>query len=77
MEKSNGSTGMLYWYMSPGVVAEFDLSGNLKSEYVFFASTRVACKDFPGRDCLVLLLRPPEDGAKDYRAAGSRKKLST
>jgi RHS repeat-associated protein len=34
--------------MIPGVVAESDLSGNLKSEYVFFAGERVARKDFPG-----------------------------
>ena len=34
--------------MSPGIVAESDLSGNLKSEYVFFDGERVARKDFPG-----------------------------
>jgi RHS repeat-associated protein len=45
--KSNGTTGMLYWYMSPGIVAESDLSGNLQSEYVFFDGERVARKDFP------------------------------
>jgi RHS repeat-associated protein len=33
--------------MSPGIVAESDLSGNLKSEYVFFDGERVARKDFP------------------------------
>jgi RHS repeat-associated protein len=48
VEKSNGSTGTLYWYMSPGIVAESDLSGNLQSEYVFFDGERVARKDFPG-----------------------------
>jgi len=48
VEKSNGTTGTLYWYMSPGVVAESDLSGNLQSEYVFFDGERVARKDFPG-----------------------------
>jgi RHS repeat-associated protein len=47
VEKSNGSTGTLYWYMSPGIVAESDLSGNLQSEYVFFDGERVARKDFP------------------------------
>ena len=26
-KKSNGSTGTLYWYMAPGVVAESDLAG--------------------------------------------------
>jgi RHS repeat-associated protein len=47
VEKSNGSTGTIYWYMSPGIVAESDLSGNLQSEYVFFNGERVARKDFP------------------------------
>jgi RHS repeat-associated protein len=49
--KANGTTassGTLYWYMTPGVVAESDLAGTLKSEYVFFDSERVARKDFPG-----------------------------
>jgi RHS repeat-associated protein len=34
--------------MTPGIVAESDLSGNLQSEYVFFGGERVARKDFPG-----------------------------
>jgi RHS repeat-associated protein len=41
-------TGTLYWYMSPGIVAESDLQGHLQSEYVFFDGERVARKDFPG-----------------------------
>jgi RHS repeat-associated protein len=48
--KANGtsaSSGTLYWYMTPGVVAESDLAGTLKSEYVFFDGERVARKDFP------------------------------
>jgi RHS repeat-associated protein len=45
VKKSNGSTGTLYWYMSPGIVAESDLSGNLTSEYVFFSGERVARRD--------------------------------
>ena len=51
VRKSNGnaaSSGTLYWYMTPGVVAESDLAGTLKSEYVFFNGERVARKDFPG-----------------------------
>jgi RHS repeat-associated protein len=48
VEKSNGTTGTLYWYMSPGIVAESDLSGNLQSEYAFFDGERVARRDFPG-----------------------------
>jgi RHS repeat-associated protein len=48
VEKSNGSTGTIYWDMTPGVVAESDLSGTLQSEYVFFDGQRVARKDFSG-----------------------------
>ncbi|HLJ26020.1 MAG TPA: RHS repeat-associated core domain-containing protein [Candidatus Angelobacter sp.] len=48
VEKSNGSTGTIYWYMSPGIVGESDLTGSLKSEYVFFDGERVARKDLPG-----------------------------
>ncbi len=53
VEKSNGSTGTIYWSMSPGIVAESDLSGNLQSEYVFFDGRRVARKDFSGNATLV------------------------
>jgi len=51
VRKSNGNlatNGTLYWYMTPGVVAETDLAGTLKSEYIFFDGERVARKDFPG-----------------------------
>jgi RHS repeat-associated protein len=47
VKKTNGSTGTLYWYMSPGIVAESDLLGVLKSEYVFFDGERVARRDNP------------------------------
>jgi RHS repeat-associated protein len=47
VEKSNGTTGTLYWYLTPGVVAESDLAGNLQAEYVFSNGQRVARKDFP------------------------------
>jgi RHS repeat-associated protein len=47
VKKANGATGTIYWYMTPGVVAESDLSGSLTSEYVFFGGQRVARKDFP------------------------------
>jgi RHS repeat-associated protein len=47
VKKANGSTGTLYWYMSPGIVAESDLNGVTQSEYVFFDGERVARKDFP------------------------------
>jgi RHS repeat-associated protein len=47
VEKSSAGTGTLYWYMAPGVVAESDPIGNLKSEYVFFNGQRVARRDFP------------------------------
>ncbi|HEX3085708.1 MAG TPA: RHS repeat-associated core domain-containing protein, partial [Pyrinomonadaceae bacterium] len=48
VRKSNGTlaaNGTLYWYMTPGVVAETDLAGTLKSEYVFFDGERVARRD--------------------------------
>src|SRR5450432_256565 len=47
VKKTNGSTGTIYWYMTPGIVAESDLSGTLKSEYVFFDGERVARRDLP------------------------------
>jgi RHS repeat-associated protein len=46
--KSNGNlaaNGTLYWAMTPGVVAETDLAGTTKSEYVFFGGERVARRD--------------------------------
>jgi RHS repeat-associated protein len=48
VRKSNGNlaaNGTLYWYMTPGVVAESDLAGTLKSEYLFFDGERVARRD--------------------------------
>ena len=48
VRKSNGNlaaNGTLYWYMTPGVVAETDLAGTLKAEYVFFDGERVARRD--------------------------------
>src|SRR6185437_3767619 len=47
VKKSSGSTGTLYWYMTPGIVGESDLSGTMKSEYVFFNGERVARRDYP------------------------------
>jgi RHS repeat-associated protein len=48
VRKSSGSTGTLYWYMTPGIVGESDLSGNLTDEYVFFDGERVARKSTNG-----------------------------
>ena len=48
VKKSNGGsppTGTLYWYMTPGIVGESDLAGNLKTEYVFFGGKRIARRD--------------------------------
>jgi RHS repeat-associated protein len=45
VKKSNGATGTLYWYASPGIIAESDLSGNIQHEYVFFGGERIARKD--------------------------------
>ncbi|HET9182504.1 MAG TPA: RHS repeat-associated core domain-containing protein [Candidatus Angelobacter sp.] len=42
VKKTNGSTGTLYWYGLPGTMAESDLSGNLKSEYIFVNGKRAA-----------------------------------
>jgi uncharacterized protein RhaS with RHS repeats len=48
VRKSNASTGTLYWYMTPGIVGEGDLSGNLTDEYIFFDGERVARKSTNG-----------------------------
>ena len=48
VKKANGTTPpicTLYWYMTPGIVAESDLAGTLISEYVFFSGERVAQRD--------------------------------
>src|SRR6185312_788859 len=42
VKKSSGSTGTLYWYGLPGIMAESDLSGILKSEYIFVNGKRAA-----------------------------------
>jgi RHS repeat-associated protein len=50
VRKSNGNlaaNGTLYWSMTPGVVAETDLAGTIKSEYIFFDGERVARRDGP------------------------------
>jgi len=49
VKKTNGTTGTLYWYMTPGIVAESDVTGTLKSEYVFFDGERVARRDLVWR----------------------------
>ena len=46
VKKSGGGLSTLYWYMTPGIVAESDSAGQLKSEYVFFNGERVARRDF-------------------------------
>src|ERR1700733_1574298 len=46
VEKSNASGGTLYWRAISGqTIAESDLSGNITSEYVFFAGRRIARRD--------------------------------
>jgi RHS repeat-associated protein len=47
-KSSSSSTGTLYWYMTPGIVGESDLSGNLTDEYVFFDGERIARKSTNG-----------------------------
>ncbi|HEY2390212.1 MAG TPA: RHS repeat-associated core domain-containing protein [Candidatus Angelobacter sp.] len=48
VKKSNITTGTLYWYMTPGIVGESDLSGNLTDEYIFLGGERVARKSTNG-----------------------------
>ncbi len=51
VRKSNGNlagNGTLYWYMTPGIVAETDLAGNNSHQYVFFNGQRIARKDSNG-----------------------------
>ena len=48
VEKTNGSTGTIYWYGAPGIVLETDLLGNPQSEYVFFGGSRIARRDVSG-----------------------------
>jgi len=48
VKKTSNGMGTLYWYMTPGIVGESDLSGNLKTEYIFFDGERVARRDYPG-----------------------------
>ena len=45
VEKASAGAGTLYWYGLPGVLAESDLSGTIKSEYIFFNGQRVARRD--------------------------------
>jgi RHS repeat-associated protein len=44
---TNPTSGTLYWYMTPGIMAETDLAGTVKSEYIFFDGERVARRDGP------------------------------
>ncbi|HWP84692.1 MAG TPA: RHS repeat-associated core domain-containing protein [Terriglobia bacterium] len=45
VKKSNGT---LYWYNPQGeLLAESDLSGNLRSEYIYFNGRRIARRDVP------------------------------
>jgi RHS repeat-associated protein len=49
VEKSNGSSGTLYWRGPSGdTLAETDLSGNTVSEYVFIAGRRISRIDASG-----------------------------
>ena len=46
VEKSNASGGTLYFRsLSGATIAETDLSGNITSEYIFFAGQRIARRD--------------------------------
>jgi hypothetical protein len=58
VEKTNGTTGTLYWYGAPGIVAETDLAGNMQSEYLFFNGSHIALMPM-GTAHHVLPLRKP------------------
>jgi RHS repeat-associated protein len=45
VKKTTSGVTTLYWYLTPGIVGESDLSGTMKSEYVFFNGERVARRD--------------------------------
>lgn len=48
VSKSAGSMGTLYWFGTPGIVAESDLAGNIQHEYAFMGGKRVARRDSTG-----------------------------
>jgi RHS repeat-associated protein len=49
VEKSNGSTGTLYWRaLSGDALAETDLNGNITSEYIYFGGRRISRRDGAG-----------------------------
>ena len=67
VKKANGSTGTLYWYMTPGIVAE---SGPFRQSQIGIRLfQRRACRPprFPGWIGRLLLLRPPENRFRHYR----------
>jgi hypothetical protein len=60
--------------MTPGVVAESDLAGTLKSEYVFFDGKRVARRDL-GLALVTAPVTVPIVVAKDGRIPSTRPTL--
>jgi hypothetical protein len=67
VKKSNNSTGTLYWHMTPGIVGESDLSGNLTDEYVFFERRTGRAQEHEWR--FLLFFRSPENCFGGYRFA--------
>src|SRR5205823_8122069 len=48
IEKSNGTSGTMYWPdLSGNVLTETDLSGNINEEYIYFNGQRIARIDRP------------------------------
>ena len=48
MEKTNGSTGTMYWPGPFGALTETNLAGTINEEYVYFNGLRIARIDRPG-----------------------------
>jgi RHS repeat-associated protein len=47
MEKTNGSSGTMYWPGPSGTLTETDLTGTINEEYVYFNGQRIARVDRP------------------------------
>jgi RHS repeat-associated protein len=47
MEKTNGSSGTMYWPGPSGTLTESDLTGTINEEYVYFNGQRIARVDRP------------------------------
>jgi hypothetical protein len=63
-KSSSSSTGTLYWYMTPGIVGESDLSGK-PDRRIYFLWRRAGCpQEHEWR--FLLFLRSPQNRLGDY-----------